>query len=246
MAQLLLFPFSVFRTEFFQCASFSVLCVEVLLLSNSASSKISSLLAIVCDVGDILRVYLPSVCVCHLIFLLDPISWRLLIMMQHLVLTWQIYPYMIVTIILMISIEQLNDDTYPCETAAVHFIRNRQNPKDSPTFSSFAASSLPWSTIIRIKMSYCELLVDYIEFLQKIHWGSKYCCRFTYNQLSNKVCSGVENVSGDESIRYINHQTKWPKSTTHFENSVGELGVLLYLKMAISGHEKIFLWGATD
>ena len=46
MAQLRLFPFSVFRTEFFQCASFSILCVEVLLLSNSASSKISSLLEI--------------------------------------------------------------------------------------------------------------------------------------------------------------------------------------------------------
>ena len=46
MAQLRLFPFSVFRTEFFQCASFSILCVEVLLLSNSASSKILSLLEI--------------------------------------------------------------------------------------------------------------------------------------------------------------------------------------------------------
>ena len=42
MTQLRLFPFSVFRTEFFQCATFSILCVEVLLLWNSASSKISS------------------------------------------------------------------------------------------------------------------------------------------------------------------------------------------------------------
>ena len=47
MAQLRLFPFSVFRMENFQCASFSILCVEVLLLSNSASSMISSLFNIV-------------------------------------------------------------------------------------------------------------------------------------------------------------------------------------------------------
>ena len=44
MALLRCFQFSVFRIEFCQCANFSILCVEVLPLSNSASSKISSLL----------------------------------------------------------------------------------------------------------------------------------------------------------------------------------------------------------
>ena len=44
MTQLQFFLFSVFRTEIFQCAIFCILCVEVSLHWNSASSKISSLL----------------------------------------------------------------------------------------------------------------------------------------------------------------------------------------------------------